>query len=119
MGGVEGREEVLVCGKLDWTEPGRNSREQGGGGAADRRPRGEEAPRERGGQGPCLFTCLCRSGWRPGQGWPSPKAGSSCFGLCWWRGRCSVGKEGQGCVTECQGSTGRVRAPAPATCQEG
>lgn len=41
------------------------------------------------------LTCLCRSGWRPGRDWPSPKVGNSCFGLCWWRGRYSVENEGQ------------------------
>lgn len=42
-----------------------------------------------------ILTCLYHSGWRPGQGWPCPKVGSSCFCLCWWRGRCSVGNRGQ------------------------
>lgn len=62
----------------------------------------EGAAPGRGRQGPGLLTCLCHSGWRPGQGWPSPGVGNSCFGLCWWRGRCSVGKKGKSCITETQ-----------------
>lgn len=54
------------------------------------------------GRAQACSTCLCHSGWRPGQGWPSPGVGNSCFGLCWWRGRCSVGKKGKGYITENQ-----------------
>lgn len=92
-----------MCGKLDWTELGRDSREQEGRGCCwQMSPLGEAAPREYGRQGPGLLTCLCHSGWRPGQGWPSPKVGNSYFDLCWWRGRCSVGNKGQSQSTENQ-----------------
>ena len=67
---------------------------------------------ERGRQGPGLLTCPCHSGWRPGQGWPSPRVGNSCFDLCWWRGHCSVGNKEQGCVQKARVCYG----PGHSTC---
>lgn len=89
--GGEGEGGGLVCGKLDQTE--RTELQGAGRGVVllTEVTAGRVAP------GPGLLTCLCRSGWRPGQGWPSPKVGNSCFDLCWWRGCCSVGKRARLC----------------------
>lgn len=46
--------EVLACGRLDWTEPGRDSREREGRGAADRCHRWGSGSGGRGRQGPGL-----------------------------------------------------------------
>lgn len=54
QGGQRESREVLACGRLDWTEPGRDSREREGRGAADRRHRWGSGSGGRGRQGPGL-----------------------------------------------------------------
>lgn len=98
---MEGGSREVLARRLDWTEPGRNS----GSGRRVLPTDGHRWGVARGHgcrQGPGLLTCLCHSGWRPGQGWPSPGGEFLSLGLCWWRGRCSVGKKGKSYITENQ-----------------